>query len=121
PQYTFIDSKDRIWMTKSWGEFGGSVQIFDTKKRKELEADIDSLDFGLLFPKSVFEDSKQNIYVTSGLQHFGNSGEIYKIEDNHASLIYDSANFKDKDESTFGGGIFVGPGQYNKKEEKIYF
>lgn len=121
PQYTFIDSNDRIWMTKSWGEFGGSVQIFDTKKRKELEADIESLDFGLLFPKSVFEDNKQNIYVTSGLQHFGNSGEIYKIEDNHASLIYDSADFKDKDESAFGGGIFVGPGQYNKKEEKIYF
>lgn len=122
PQYSLIDSKDRIWMIKSFGEFGGSVQIFDTQKRKELNADIDSLDFGLLFPKSVFEDDQQNIYVTSGLQHFMNSGEIYKIENEFASLIYDSEDFRDTtDTNPFGGGIFVGPGTFNSQDGKIYF
>jgi len=122
PQYAFIDSKDRIWMIKSWGEFGGSVQIFDTKKRKEHNVNIDSLDFGLLFPKSVFEDKKGDIYITSGLQHFMNSGEIYRIKDNKASVIYNSEDFRDTTENNpFGGGIFVGPGQYNETEHKLYF
>lgn len=122
PQYTFIDSQDRIWMTKSFGEFGGSVQIFDTRKRTELNADIDSLNFGLLFPKSVFEGKNQNIYITSGLQHFMNSGDIFRIKNNLATKIYDSEDFRDTtDNNPFGGGIFVGPGAYNPFDNKIYF
>ncbi len=122
PQYTFIDSQDRIWMTSSFGEFGGSIQIFDTRKRKELSADIDSLNFGLLFPKSVFEGKDQNIYITSGLQHFMNCGEIYRINNNLATKIYDSFDFRDTTETNlFGGGIFVGPGAYNSLDNKIYY
>lgn len=122
PQYTFIDSKDRIWMTKSFGEFGGSVQIFDTRERMELSSDIDSLNFGLLFPKSVFEDKSQNIYITSGLQHFMNSGDIFLIKNNLASKIYDSEDFRDTTNANpFNSGIFVGPGAYNSFDNKIYF
>jgi hypothetical protein len=122
PQYTFIDSQDRIWMTKSFGEFGSSMQIFDTRKRTELNADIDSLNFGLLFPKSVFEDKNRNIYITSGLQHFMNSGDIFRIKNNLATKVYDSEDFRDSTESNpFGGGIFVGPGEYNPFDNKIYF
>ncbi len=122
PQYTFIDSQDRIWMTKSFGEFGGSVQIFDTRKRTELNADIDSLNFGLLFPKSVFEDKSQNIYITSGLQHFMKSGDIFRIKNNLATKIYDSEDFRDtRNNNPFGGGIFIGPGAYNSFDNKIYF
>lgn len=122
PQYTFIDSKDRIWMTKSFGEFGGSIQIFDTKERKELSSEIDSLDFGLIFPKSVFEDKSQNIYITSGLQHFMNSGDIFKINNNLSTKIYDSEDFRDtSDTKLFSDGIFVGPGAYNPYDNKIYF
>jgi hypothetical protein len=122
PQYTFIDSKDRIWMTKSFGEFGGSIQIFDTRERKELSSDIDSLNFGLFFPKSVFEDKSQNIYITSGLQHFMNSGDIFRIKNNLSTKIYDSEDFRDTtDANPFSGGIFVGPGTYNTLDNKIYF
>lgn len=122
PQYTFIDSQDRIWMTKSFGEFGGSIQIFDTRKRTGLSADIDSLNFGLLFPKSVFEDKDQNIYITSGLQHFMNSGDIFSIRNDLATKVYDSEDFRDTtDTNPFGGGIFVGPGAYNSFDDKIYF
>ncbi len=122
PQYTFIDNKDRIWMTKSFGEFGGSVQLFDTRERKELSVDIDNLNFGLLFPKSVFEDKSQNIYITSGLQHFVNSGDIFRIKNNLASKIYDSEDFRDTTNvNPFGDGIFVGPGAFNPFDNKIYF
>ena len=122
PQYTFIDSNDRIWMTKSFGEFGGSIQIFDARKREEIIVDIDSLNYGLFFPKSVFEDDDKNIYITSGLQHFSSSGEIYKIENSTATEIYNSDDFIDTtDTRIFSGGIFVGPGTYNSTEKKIYF
>jgi len=122
PQYTFIDSQDRIWMTKSYGEFGGSIQIFDTQKRTELRADIDSLNFGLLFPKSVFEDKNQNIYITSGLQHFMNFGDIFRINNHLATKIYDSEDFRDTTKSNLlGRGVFVGPGAFNPFDNKIYF
>ncbi len=122
PQYTFMDSQDRIWMTNSFGEFGGSIQIFDTRKRTELNADIDSLNFGLLFPKSVFENNNQNIYITSGLQHFMNSGDIFRIEKNLGTKVYSSENLRDSTEAnSFNGGIFVGPGAFNPYDNKIYF
>ena len=122
PQYSFIDSNDRIWMTKSFGEFGGSIQIFDTKERKELSTNFDNLNFGMLFPQSVFEDNQQNIFITSGLQHFMNSGEIYKIKDNIASKIFDSEDFTSTTNSKdFNNGVFIGPGTYNPVDNKIYF
>lgn len=122
PEYTFIDSSDRIWMAKSFGEFGGSLQLFDTRERKIVETNFDSLNFEFLFPRSVFEDNKKNIYITSGLQHFGNSGKIFKIENSSTFVIFDSEDFVDStDTNPFGGGIFVGPGIYNEKEQKIYF
>jgi len=134
PQYTYIDNNDIIWMTSTFGEWGGSIQRFDTKKRKVINETIDSLQFGLFFPKSIFEDDKNNIYITSGLQHFMNSGEIFKINNDIAVSIYDDENFKDTiqySEIDSNGvvniiakidyGIFVGPGAYNNKDGKIYF
>lgn len=134
PQYTFIDNNDVIWMTSTFGEWGGSIQRFDTKIRKEINESIDSLRFGLFFPKSIFEDDKGNIYITSGLQHFMNSGEIILIRNNVAKSIYDSDNFKDTTQyskvdsngvvnifAKRDNGIFIGPGAYNQKDSKIYF
>ncbi|KAB2807339.1 hypothetical protein [Phaeocystidibacter luteus] len=122
PQYSFIDSQDRIWMTKSFGEFGGTLQIFDTRTRSELDANLDSVRFTGLFPLSVFEDDNQNIYITSGLQHFLNTGEIYSVRDNVATLVFDSDDFKDTTRTTHSDrGIFVGPGAYNHNDNKMYF
>ena len=134
PQYTYIDNNDIIWMTSTFGEWGGSIQRFDTKKRKVINETVDSLRFGLFFPKSIFEDDTNNIYITSGLQHFMNSGEIFKISNNVAESIYDSENFKDTTQysevdsngvvsiiAKRNNGIFVGPGIYNSKDKKIYF
>jgi outer membrane protein assembly factor BamB len=122
PQYSYIDSKDRIWMTKNFGEFGGSIQIFDTKARTELNTNIDSLDFGMFFPQSVFEDNQQNLYITSGLQHFMNSGDIYKIRNNISSKIFCSDDFiNTTNANDFSEGVFIGPGAYSYVDNKIYF
>jgi hypothetical protein len=123
PQSTFIDNQNRIWMTSSFGEFGGSIQIFDTRKRKKLNAKFNGLDMGLFFPKSVFSDNSGNIYITSGLQHLMNYGEIYKI-DKHRTVtkIYDSEDYIDTTKNIFlDAGIFVGPGAYSKADSSIYF
>lgn len=123
PQLTYIDGLDRIWMTSSFGEFGGSIQLFDTQKRKELNDKFDGLDMGLLFPKSVFSDDNGNTYITSGLQHFMNWGEIYKIDEHRTvTKIYDSKDYRDTTKNKFEDeGIFVGPGAYNKTDNSIYF
>jgi hypothetical protein len=122
PDHSFLDSQDRIWMTSSFGEFGGSIQIFDTQKRKECRANIDSLNLGLLFPKSVFEDQNQNIYITSGLEHFYKHGQIFCIQNDAAKMVYDSDDCRDTaDKFPFGGGIFVGPGAFNSVDNKMYF
>jgi hypothetical protein len=123
PQLTSIDNHDRIWMTSSYGEFGGSIQLFDTKKHKELNDKFDGLDMGLLFPKSVFSDDKGNTYITSGLQHFMNWGEIYKIDEHRTvTKIYDCKDYRDTTKNKFeDAGIFVGQGAYNKTDNSIYF
>jgi hypothetical protein len=123
PDFTYLDSKDRWWMCKSYGEFGGEAQVFDTKNIKVYDNKFEGINTGLFFPKSVFEDLDGNIYITSGLQHFGSSGEIYKINTNRVvEKIYDTEDYRDTtDHRIFGGGIFVGPGAYNIKENSIYF
>ncbi|MBI1183275.1 hypothetical protein GC194_03315 [bacterium] len=122
PNYSFIDGRDRIWMIKSFGEFGGSVQIFDTRKRKALRSDFDGLDFRLLYPKSVFEDSSHHIFITSGVMHFMCTGDIFRIDNQQATNIYHSEDFIDSAKhDPWYPGILVGPGAYNAVDNNIYF
>jgi hypothetical protein len=126
PDYTFLDSHDRLWMTASFGEFGGSVQIFDTKNYRIVEPKLDSINMGLLFPRSVFEGSSNEILITSGLQHFSNSGDIYRINsDNSTTLLFHSSGHRKIDSKTRKvvdeGGLFIGPGAYNPSDGRIYF
>jgi len=117
PDYSFIDNEDRIWMIKSYGEFGGDIQIFDAKNKKCLNSNFTEIKAGL-FPKSVFEDNNKNIYLTSGLQHFSNSGDIYKIDtNNYVSKIFDGKDY----EPYYGGELFIGSGAYNNLDNSIYF
>jgi hypothetical protein len=118
PEYTFLDSNDVLWMSKTFGEFGSVLQLFDTKNRKIIE-EVDNFNYGQ--PKSIFEDDKKNIYITSGLSHFEQSGEIYKVKDYRKSQIFISYELKDTENNKlFGGKIFIGPGMYNFLDRKFY-
>jgi len=126
PHYTFLDSKDRLWMTACFGEFGGDIQIFDAKNFRIAPNQFDSINLGLTFPRSVFEGSNQQIYLTSGLQHFSNSGEIYKINSNKSVIrIFESSGLPNVERKTgkvlSEGGLFIGPGAYNDGDSCIYF
>lgn len=126
PQYTFLDSQDRLWMTASFGEFGGDVQIFDAKNFRIMDNKFDSISPGLFFPKSVFEGPDLKIFITSGLQHFANSGDIYRMNsDGSTTKVFHSSGLRVLDRTTKKvideGGLFVGPGAYNKRDECIYF
>jgi len=126
PQYAFLDSNDRIWMIASFGEFGGDLQIFDTRQLKIVDNKIDSISFGLFFPKSVFEGNNGDIFITSGLQHFMNSGEIYRITPGlKANRVFKSDGPRKANRKTGEvldeGGMFVGPGAYDKNENSISF
>jgi hypothetical protein len=126
PQYTFLDSQDRLWMTASFGEFGGDMQIFDAKNFRIVDNKFDSISPGLLHPKSVLEGRGQNIFITSGLQHFSNSGDIYRMNpDGSTTKVFHSSGPRVIDRKTKKvmdeGGLFVGPGAYNKQDDCIYF
>jgi hypothetical protein len=126
PHYAFLDSKDRLWMTACFGEFGGDVQIFDAKNFRIAPNKFDSVRPGLIFPRSVFEGPNRHVFLTSGLQHFSNSGEIYKFDhDKSVRKIFNSSGIRKVDRKTgkviSEGGLFIGPGAYNVGDSCIYF
>lgn len=126
PQYTFLDSQDRLWMTTAFGEFGGDVQIFDTKKLRIVNNRFDSISTGFRHPKSVFEGLNREIFLTSGLEHFYSSGEIYRIDPNRTvTRVFHSSGppvFEAETNKMISeGGVFVGPGAFNKQDSCIYF
>ena len=117
PKYSFIDSQDRIWMGNTFGEFGTILNVFDSKKQKEIDPDIFE-SYGELSLQSVVEDDKKNVYITSGLQHMINFGSIYKIVNGKAVTIFNSLDYKP---DTLEGNLYIGPGAFNVKEQKLYF
>ena len=116
PQETFIDDNDIIWMISNYGEFGGTIQRFDTKNRKEINTNIDSLRLTMLFPQNIFSDNSKNIYISSGLQHFSNFGEIWRIDNNKAEKIFESEGFKEQ----YPNELFVGPSLIDNNSKNIY-
>ncbi len=123
PSIVFMDSSDKIWMASSFGEFGGSLQIFDTRKLEIKDSKIEGIELGLFFPKSIFPDSRGRLYMTSGLQHFSNFGEIYKMSANMvATLMYTSGIYRHADRSEKPEDeLFIGPGAYNDSDSSIDF
>lgn len=141
PQLTYLDNQDVIWMAKNYGEFGTMLHLFDTRKRKPLDIEFDSLNMGLFHPQSFFEVGN-DLYATSGLQHFMVSGDIFKINGKKVTNLYDSRTFEDTVSVSYESdtlitndttiifkdtihlvkeGLFIGPGCYHSKEHKIYF
>lgn len=117
PTYTFIDSANKIWLATYRGEFGTILNIFDTDNEKEINKYYFE-NYGLVGVRSIFEDDKQNLYITSCIQHFSNYGSIHKITGSKSIKIFDTHDY--------GGNLpeenmFIGPGAFSLKENKLYF
>ena len=109
PSCVFVDAHDVIWMTNSYGEFGGSFQFFDSKERKPLNRSIENLELGLFFPQSIFIDGKTDaVYIASGLQHLINSSDIFKIDNYTAEKILNDDDF-DLNNRLFIGASTIDP------------
>lgn len=119
PDYTFIDKNQIMWMSKTFGEFGSVMQLFDLENKKIINLP-DSLHFGK--PKSIFDKNNGTIFITSGLHHFMQSGSITEIKNFKTIKDYDSKELKSKNgELVFPNEIFIGVGNYNPYDNKIYF
>jgi ligand-binding sensor domain-containing protein len=117
PEIAFIDNKNRIWMSKSFGEFGTILHIFDTVLDKEL-AEVPDLSH----IQSFSEDAIGNVYITCGLQHFMNFGSIYKISaEMDISLLFTSENGFNNEKPRGDDALFIGPGVFSIKDKKLYF
>ncbi|RYJ44549.1 hypothetical protein [Flavobacterium beibuense] len=117
PTYTFIDSANRIWLATYRGEFGTILNVFDADNEKEINKYYFE-NYGLIGVRSFFEDNEHNVYITSCIQHFSNYGSIYKITGSKSIKIFDTHDY--------GGNLpeenmFIGPGAFSLKENKLYF
>lgn len=121
PDISYLDNNDKLWMAKTFGEFGTELQIFNTVDDSYGNPNFDSLNNGLLFPKSFFNDNNNNVYITSGLSHLGNFGQIIKINTKReVSIIFDSKDFVETSDSSFySNQLFVGPGAFNEFNNTI--
>ena len=119
PDYTFIDKNQIMWMSKTFGEFGSVIQLFDLQNKNIINLP-DSLEVG--DPKSMFDNNNGTIFITSGLHHFMQSGSITEIRNLNTIKNYESNELKTKNgELVFPDEIFIGVGNYNSYENKIYF
>jgi len=85
PNFSYLDSKDRLWMYKSYGEWGYVLHIFDSRRDEIVSSDfIISVD-RLYSIEAIFEDQSGALYILS--PKF--DSKIYKfINDSLVSSIY---------------------------------
>jgi len=137
PFTSYLDQHDRWWMIGSRGEFGGEVEVFDTKNKKILNKEFHELNPGSLSPQSVFEDPKGNVFITSGMFHLSSAfGGVYKIgTDGCVNELFDCTDFDQDPVTDFsidsngtinvisytGNELVIDAGAWNAAENKLYF
>ena len=117
PYTYYIDNNDRIWIGFGYGEWGGNIFIFDTKKSKFLKPKLNNFEIELWPIKSFFE-TDNNVYLSSGLQHMMTSSIIVKFDDKlNVTELYNS----ETDWENSVEGEYIGPATYNKLDNSIYY
>jgi len=138
PDFSFLDSQDRLWMYKSAGEWGYELQIFDTRNEEIVSSDFVTSVDRLYSVEAIFEDESGALYIVS--TEF--DSQIYKfINDSLASSIYppepviDTVATYSYDQDEQGAFtitaklppligkkyINFGPAIYNEVEKNVYF
>lgn len=117
PTIAFLDSKNRVWMSKSMGEFGTTLYIFDIDKNEIIKRPED-----VSHVQGFTGDALGTIYISGGLQHFMNFGEIYKLDkDLKVTKLYDSGFDFEGNKQEMNNRIFIGPCAWSQAEKRLYF
>ncbi|MBN1181946.1 MAG: hypothetical protein JXB49_06640 [Bacteroidales bacterium] len=125
PYTYYIDNNNRIWIGFGYGEWGGNIFIFDTKKGEFLTPNYGEFEIELWPIKSFFE-TNDNVFVSSGLQHMMTSGILVKFDNLNATEFYESKSDwsepqgKDTIQNMIEGE-YIGPATFNKFNNSIYY
>lgn len=124
PTTYFIDNQDNLWIGFGYGEWGGNVFAYDTRKERFVDLKFNKFEINARPVKSFFQ-LKTDVGVSSGLQHMSNSGTIASFHDSSAQLIYDTradidTTAKNKRDSWFNQ-LYVGPATYDAQADYLYF
>jgi hypothetical protein len=123
PAAFFIDRVDRIWVGFGYGEWGGNLFVFDTRKNAFVTPELGSFRLELNPVMSFFEGDS-TVYLSCGLHHFFAHGCIVGFKQLKARLVLESQASRD---STAGrrfplqSGEYIGPGAFSAADQALYF
>lgn len=124
--YTYyIDKNNRIWIGFGYGEWGGNIFIFDTKKGEFLTPNCGKFIIELL-PITSFFETNDNVFVSSGCQHMRTAGTLVKFDNLNATEFYESkfawSEPQGKDSiRNMIEGEYIRLATYNKFNNSIYY
>jgi hypothetical protein len=124
PAAYFLDSQDNLWIGFGYGEWGGNIFSYDTRKGKFVDLKFNKFVIELRPIKSFFQ-FKTDVGVSSGLQHMFNSGTIARFQNMSAQMLYDTeadvdTTAKNKRENWFNQ-LYIGPATYEGQADYLYF
>lgn len=126
PYTYFMDKNDKIWIGFGYGEWGGNIFIFDTKKEEFLAPDLGGFVIELWPIKSFFE-TNDNVFVSSGLQHMMlTTGILVQFDNIKATKLYESKSDWSEPQGKDSikiiiEGEYIGPATFNKFNNSIYY
>ncbi|WOT13193.1 hypothetical protein [Leptospira interrogans] len=111
PSAIYLDKSDNIWIGFDRGEWGGELFIFNSRKKGYKVPILKSFQ-ELNDPVRSFFEINDSIYITYGLNHLGAKGQIVKVTDYKAQIVF---------ESKYDEGEYIGPGTFNSFDQSIYY
>ena len=124
PAACFLDQRDVLWIGFGYGEWGGNIFAYDTRRNQFIQLNFNKFQIDLQPVKSFFQ-LPGSVGVSAGLQHFINSGAIIDFRPAGAQLIYDTWATRDSARAgRFGesGQLpYIGPAVFLPKPGFIYF
>ncbi|MDO3624611.1 hypothetical protein [Mucilaginibacter sp. BT774] len=123
PYTYFIDKDDNIWMGYGYGEWGGDLYVFSTKRKEFIQLTDGFFKDGIEPVKSIFEGNS-NVYISTGLMHMLLSGSIIKVNDFKGDNIFVSSSyFHEADGKSHRNPDpqYIGPATFNPVDGCIYF
>ena len=124
PAAYFLDNQDNLWIGFGYGEWGGNIFTYATRKGKFIELKFNKFEINLRPIKSFFQFNA-SVGVSSGLQHMSNSGTVASFQNLNAQLIYDSqvdidTTAKNK-QTSWENQPYIGPATYEPQTDCLYF